>query len=359
MRISNIMLSLTVILLAAVVVAADDKKGAAVEDGKYTVSAKAGIVSVITGNVTFKRGKDGWQTLVEGVDLKADDAIKTSSTGRVEILLNPGTYLRIGENSEVVFSDLNYYRLKISLLSGSAILEAGVVDSAIKMTTPQYVFTVARTGVYRFNVDASGISEMLVRKGKINIAGVEIKDGKKVVVDNAPPSVLAFDKKAEDSFDMWSKDRAKTIIAANKKLNDNRMRSSLNGGFGNSYWIYDPFFRSYTFLPGWNGFSSPYGGNYSHCNPNGNQWWGNNGGNRNWSGGNSSGGSPGGYVGGGRSTGGSTGGSTSGGGSSTGNPGGGGHAGGSLGLGGRSETPHVSPPPSAPHGGSGGKIRDN
>lgn len=360
MRISKITLSIWFLLIAAVVVSADDKKKVSVDDGKYTVSAKAGIVSIITGNVTFKRGKDDWQTLIEGDELKSNDAIKTSATGRVEILLNPGTYLRIGENSEVVFPDLNTYRLKISLLGGSAILEAGIVDVPIKMTTPQYVFTVARTGVYRFNVDANGISEMLVRKGKINVAGAEIKDGKKVVVDNAPPAILAFDKNVEDSFDTWSKERAKTIIAANKKLSNDRIRSSslLMSGFSNSLWIYDPWMRGYTLLPGWNGFSSPYGGSYSHCHPNAHSWGGYNGGNRNWSGGgnNSGGSSSGGSSGGSRSNGGNTGGGTT-----TGNGGGssGGHAGGSLGLGGRSETPHVSPSPPAPHVTGGGKIRDN
>ncbi len=367
MRISRITLSLLFILIAAFAVSADDKLKGSVDDGKYTVSAKAGIVSIITGNVTFRRGKDDWQTLVEGDELKTDDAIKTSATGRVEILLNPGTYLRIAENSEVAFTDLSNFRLKVNLLTGSAILEAGVVDISIKMTTPQYVFTVARTGVYRFNVDGNGKSEMLVRKGKMSIAGVEIKEGKKVVVDNAPPSILAFDKNVEDSFDTWSKVRAKTIIAANKKLSDERMRTSLaRSGFANSYWIYDPFFRSYTFLPGWNNFSSPYGGNYSHCHPNANGWAGHHGGNHGWSGGsNGSGGSSGGYAGGSRSNGGNTGGNTGGGtsGGSTnsggGSSSGGGRAGGSLGLGGRSETPHVSPPPAAPHVTGGGKIRDN
>jgi hypothetical protein len=354
MRIPKITLSLLFILIAAFAALADDKKKDAVDDGKYTVSAKAGIVSIITGNVTFKRGNDDWQTLVEGDELKSNDAIKTSPTGRVEILLNPGTYLRIAENSEVVFSDLSNFRLKVSLLGGSAILEAGIVDVSLKMMTPQYVFTVARTGVYRFNVEASGKSEMLVRKGRMSIAGAEIKDGKMVVVDNAPPSILAFDKNREDSFDTWSKERAKTIIAANKKLSNDRMRSTLmRTSFSSSYWVYDPWMRGYTFLPGWNGFSSPYGGSYSHCHPYANSWSGYNGGGG-WSGngssGNSTGGSSGGYAGGTRSNGGNTsGGGTAGSGGAT----GGRVSGGSPSMGSRSESPQV------PRVSGGGKIRDN
>ncbi|MEW6126608.1 MAG: FecR domain-containing protein [Acidobacteriota bacterium] len=294
MRIGRLTLSLLIIFSAALVVLADDKKKSIPDEGLYTVSAKAGIVSIISGDVTFKRDASDWQTLIEGDDLKPNDMIKTGATGRAEILLNPGTYLRIGENSEVVFPDLSNFRLQVNLLKGSAILEAGLIDVSLRMKTPQYVFTIAQSGIYRFNVDPNGKSEMLVRKGKIKVAGAEVKSGKIVSIDNAPPTIQKFDKKVEDTFDTWSKDRARTIIAANRKLSKDRMRSSLRSAHFNGLWVYDPFFRSYTFLPGWNGFNSPYGGSYSFYNPYYNPWaynGNNNGNNGGWNGGGNTGGS--------------------------------------------------------------------
>lgn len=294
MRVGRITLSVLIIFSAALVGLADDKKKKSIPDeGLYTVSAKAGIVSIISGDVTFKRDASDWQTLIEGDELKPNDAIKTGATGRAEILLNPGTYLRIAENSEVVFPDLSNFRLQISLQKGAAILEAGLVDLLLKVKTPQYVFTVAKSGIYRFNVGENGKSEMLVRKGKIQVAGTEVKSGKLVAIDNAPPTIQKFDKDAEDSFDTWSKDRAKTIIAANRKLSRDRMRSSLSSVHFNGLWVYDPFMRSYTFLPGWNGFNSPYGGSYSFYNPYYNPWnyynGNGNGNNGGWNGGSNTG----------------------------------------------------------------------
>jgi hypothetical protein len=274
MRLSKITLLIMAILLSAIAVAADKKKAASSEDQSlYVVSAKSGVVSIIDGEVTFKRGTSVWESLLEGDELKAGDVIKTGATGRVEILLNPGTYLRIAENSEFAFPDLASFKLKLSLLKGTAILEASVIDVSIKFTTPQYMFTITRDGLYRFNATDDGKSEVMVRKGRIIVAGAEIKEGKKVVIENGPPAILPFDKKVVDNFDTWSKTRAQTIIATNKQLSNSRMKNSLVAGFSRGAWVYDPWARSYTFLPGWGGFSSPYGFSYRTCNP---YWYNNN-----------------------------------------------------------------------------------
>jgi hypothetical protein len=291
MRYMKINLLLVVILLSAISVAAEDKKKTSSSDDQslYIVSAKSGVVSLIDGDVTLKRGTSAWETLLEGDELKAGDVIKTGTTGRVEILLNPGTYLRIAENSEFAFPDVSAFRLKLNLLIGTAILESAIVDLPIKFNTPQYAFNITQSGLYRFRATPEGRSELMIRKGRVLVAGAQIKEGKKVVVENGPPTIVSFDKKAEDDFEMWSKTRARTIIAANKQLSNSRVKNSLASGFYSNAWIYDPFSRTYTFLPGWGGLSSPYGFGYSRCNPywnsgpygyaNGNNGWGNNGNN--------------------------------------------------------------------------------
>ncbi|MBI3654658.1 MAG: FecR domain-containing protein [Acidobacteria bacterium] len=314
MKILKISWLLAVLFIAAVSVSADDKKNKSVADENlYVVSAKSGVVSLIDGDVSVKRGNAEAQPLLEGEDLKSGDVIHTGNAGRVEILLNPGTYLRLAENSEFAFPNLAPFKLKLNLVVGTAILEASVIDVAIQFNTPHQHFTLTREGLYRFNANRDGTSELMVRKGKVAVAGSEVKEGKKLVVSNGRQSLVAFDKKAEDDFDNWSKARARTLIAANKQLSNRRMKNSLTAGLFASAWVYDPFTRTYTFLPGWDGFSSPYGFRYSTCNPywyynpygysNGNgggYWGGNPGGGHTSGGGNTSGG--GGNTGGGRGT---------------------------------------------------------
>ncbi len=304
---------LTIFALVLGVGAQERKKLSAEESGKYVVSAKAGIVSIVDGDVMVKSGKEDWRPLLEGDELKPADIIKTGADGRIEILLNPGSYLRMAENSQLNFKTLTSFNLQMRLANGTAILEASAVDTAIKFATPQYEFKITRAGLYRFTADASGHSALLIRKGKVTVAGADVKDGKKVIVaSNAPPAIQAFDKKAEDSFDTWSKTRAKTILAANKQLSDKRMRASLlSSASYRGLWVYDPWARLYTFLPGSWGFNSPYGGGYSRCNP----YWYNNptynwGGNGGWGNGSGTGNGSGIGSGSGTGSGGATGGGT-------------------------------------------------
>src|SRR4029079_15405456 len=100
--------------------------------GRYVVSAKAGIVSIIDGEVSVKSDKGDWRPLLEGDEVKPADLVKTGVTSRIEILLNPGTYLRIAENSQLNFKAVTSVNLQMRLMSGAAILEAGVIDTAIK-----------------------------------------------------------------------------------------------------------------------------------------------------------------------------------------------------------------------------------
>jgi hypothetical protein len=169
-------------------------------------------------------------------------------------------------------------------------------------------FSIIQNGIYRFNVDADGKAQVLVRKGKVLLAGEVVKDGKKIVVaDGASPLITAFDKKAEDSFDTWSKTRAATVIAANRKLSDRTMKRSLSAGIANNVWLYDPLFGGFTFLPYGSGYNSPYGYGYHRSNPYCDPWRNSNGGHYgNGTVGGNSGGNSGGHIGGGGTSSGSS-----------------------------------------------------
>ena len=189
-------------------------------------------------------------------------------------------------------------------------------------------------------------------------------------MEGGAPLVSKFDKKIETNFDLWSEGRAKTLLAANRRLSNNRLKTLLNGFSVSSMWLYDRGLGYCTFLPGWGGFSSPYGGGYSRCNPYG-YWYP-------WSPGyntyNSGGGRR--QVGNGNNGGGTTagsGGTNRGGGGTVGrpsapNPGGGGRGRGAgdmprmperSGMGGTGGLPSMPSQPAEPSSGSGRVRRNN
>jgi hypothetical protein len=327
--------ALAAIFLAATLARAQERKPLSTEEqSQYVVSAKAGVVNIVEGEVSFVRGGKA-DMLIGGDTLRAGDSVKTGRDGRTEILLNPGSYLRLSANSEFIFSDTRISLLELELTKGSAIIEASVIVDAITVVTPQGEFPLVNGGLYRFNVGENGSSEIIPRKGKLLAGGVVVKEGKKATIGTGGAAITPFDKKVEDDFDLWSKERARVIVAANKKLSNRALRRSTSLSMSGNAWIFNPFTGYYTFLPGFWGIASPYGYGYNSCNPY--THWRNR--HPDYTGGG------GGYIGGGSGRGGSTGGST----------------GRSSGTGsvGRGSSAGVSPRPSAPPSRSGGRARDH
>lgn len=267
MKLNKIAYALTAIFLIAASAQAQERKTLSNdEQSQYVVSAKAGIVNIAEGDVSYERGGKVDMLIASDV-LRPGDVVRTGRNGRAEILLNPGSYLRLSTNSEFSFSDTTIHMLELKLLKGSAIIEASVIEEAITVITPQGKFPLVNGGLYRFNVGANGSSEIITRKGKAEVGGVMIKEGKKAMITVGAPVITSFNKKSEDDFDIWSRDRAKIIVAANNKLSNRALRRNTSLSMSGNAWIFNPFWGTYTYLPGYWGIYSPYGYGYNRCSP--------------------------------------------------------------------------------------------
>lgn len=272
MRYCRIALFLLVILASASAGRAQEHEPLAeIDQNQYVVSAKAGLVNIVDGAASVRRFKPFAmpEMLISGDELETGDIVSSGQNCHAEILLNPGCYLRLGEHSEFVFlfDDLSHEN-RIRLLRGSAIIEVSAIDNFMVVEAPQGSFSIVRTGLYRFDVAADGKADVVVRKGLVLIGRTDIKQGKRAtVVDGGAPVIASFHKNEVDELDDWSKERARTLIAANKKLSKRSMKGNLAVGFVSNTWIYDPLSGFYTFLPYTGGFASPYGWGYSVCNP--------------------------------------------------------------------------------------------
>ena len=235
----------------------------------YVVSAKAGVVNIVEGDASVFRAQPFAvpEMLISGDELKPGDTVKTGAHGRVEILLNPGCYLRLGDASQFgFFFDDSSSRIK--LVRGSVLIEASAIDDTMVVDTPNTKFEIDRIGLYRINVADGSKSEIVVCKGLALVGGVRIKEGREAIVESGAPVIAKMDKRDVDALDDWSKTRAKALIATNSSLSRRGIKSTYGiASINNNAWIYDPFSRCYTFLPFTGGFSSPYGWGYDIVNP--------------------------------------------------------------------------------------------
>src|ERR1044072_9288243 len=81
----------------------------------------------IEGDVQHLRGSDK-APLALSHTLENGDMIQAGDSGRAEILLIPGCYLRLDHNTRISLLDLTPDNLKLKLWSGSAILEVAMID---------------------------------------------------------------------------------------------------------------------------------------------------------------------------------------------------------------------------------------
>lgn len=273
------LISLLTLLVASLIVAIPFS-AAAQNREKFIISARAGGINAVTGRAAVRaHGSGDWQQVTSKDDLETGDVLSTGFDGRVEMLLNPGSFLRIGENSEIELVDNSLENLDIHLVRGTAIVEVTGADDTellINITTPHTRMAIVRRGLYRVNVVPGDATELIVRKGRVMLerSHTKVKGGDKVIFSDNSFSVAKLKKsdKKRDDLEVWSKGRAETLAQANNRLSSRNVltlmasyRSSWwqsNFGGRNGFWLYDAIGGCYTFFPFAYGWGSPYGTSY-------------------------------------------------------------------------------------------------
>src|SRR5215470_9301992 len=121
---------------------------------QFIVSTKAGVVNYVQGASTVKAATTA----------PAGKEIATGPGGAVELLLNPGSYLRMGENTRVVLDKVELYDIAVHILGGSAIIESNgfTKELPLAVTTGNMKMEIIKDGIYLF---ADG--KVIVVDGKI------------------------------------------------------------------------------------------------------------------------------------------------------------------------------------------------
>ena len=230
------------------------------------ISAHSGVVHYVEGEVTID-GTGIHPRFAEFPDLK-DGQVLAAEEGRVEVLLTPGVFLRLAENSSVRMISNSLTDTRMEVVSGSALVEAGELlpNNAVTFETHGVRIGIPKKGLYR--IDAGG-ARLQVYDGQAIVSSasenITAKKGHEIALDGATLTDEKFDVKATDPFYRWSARRAEYIAAANitaaRVESNSKYRSGYAGG-GASTWNWNPWFGMFTFVPAsgiyWSPFGSPF-----------------------------------------------------------------------------------------------------
>ena len=246
--------------------------------GQSAISAHSGMVHYVEGTVLL----DDQQVdpkFGEFPEVKNDQVLKAEE-GRAEVLLTPGVFLRLAENSSFRMLSNRLSDTAIEVLSGSVMFEVDELlkDNAITVKYKDATVALTKDGLYRVEADPARLK---VYEGAAQVIygtkTVEAHKGHQVALDD---TLLAssFDAKDTDSFYRWASRRSEYVAAANVSSARSAGCSSSfaasttncsgglgNYGYGSPYgnpygmWSWNPYFGMFTYLPGAGFGYNPFG----------------------------------------------------------------------------------------------------
>src|SRR5579864_3707508 len=118
---------------------------------QYVISAHSGVVQYVEGTA-YLNDNQVEPKVGQFPDLKENQVFRTEE-GRAEILLTPGVFLRLGENSSIRMLSNRLTNTRIEVLSGSAMIECNDVpkDNSIEVIYKSSAVRLDKEGLYRID----------------------------------------------------------------------------------------------------------------------------------------------------------------------------------------------------------------
>ena len=223
------------------------------------MTARPGTINYVEGQVSLDgRALNASQTGY--VPLEPNQMLSTIN-GKAEILLSPGVFLRIGDNSTVRMVSPELSEPQIELVRGEAMIEVDWMpkDQRVGVLERGSQAWITTRGLYRFDSDAGKVA---VIDGKIEVTENDQKrefgKGKEVTLTAAKLQPESFDRKAEDDLYRWSNVRSGYLAEASLDTAQKYYVGG-NGPYWNVGWYWDPYYAFWSWMPYDGYFWSPFG----------------------------------------------------------------------------------------------------
>jgi uncharacterized membrane protein YgcG len=183
-----------------------------------------------------------------------------TANGKVEMLLTPGVFVRVGSNSDIRMVSNGLANPTIEVVRGEAMIEVDQQVTGAQIDVLQHAATasILKYGLYRFDGDQGRIEVLdgrlrVAENGQTKVLG----KGREALINGQPLKTIGFDPKAEDELYRWSSVRSAYLAEANTVT-----AQSIYNGYGQFWgadWYWDPYFDLWSWLPGDGFFYSPFG----------------------------------------------------------------------------------------------------
>ncbi|WP_348266335.1 FecR domain-containing protein [Edaphobacter paludis] len=226
--------------------------------------ASPGTLNYVEGQASIE-GRPLSRRAVGRTEMQPGQVIATAN-GKAEILLTPGIFLRLGDDSTVQMVSPDLTHTEFRLERGRANVEVDQIykQNVVLIDLPNGQAQLLQHGLYAFDANNSTVrvfdGKAAVYPGQnlqSNIKPIEVKGGRQLALNGELVKPQRFDKDQakNDPLYQWSSLRSAYLGDANINL---ASEYAGYGGFSPGwYWAGGPF--GYTWLPGDGLFWSPFG----------------------------------------------------------------------------------------------------
>lgn len=224
-------------------------------------SAVPGTLNYVEGQVAVA-GQVVTSHSVGLVQLEPNQVLETQQ-GRAEILLTPGVFLRVGNNSAVRLVSPDLANTRVEVLRGQAIVEVTELfkDNNLWVMMDGSSTRLDKQGLYAFNAD-NQLVQVFDGQATVeqNDRQKELGKGKELAL-NGNWKVAHFDTKAQadqNSLYAWSNLRSEYEAEASMQSARNIFVAGWPYWYGPG-WYWNPYWDMYGFIPGDGIWYSPFG----------------------------------------------------------------------------------------------------
>jgi hypothetical protein len=222
--------------------------------------AQPGAVNYIEGNVTVN-GQAVTNSSVGSALVNPGEVLQTTQ-GKAEMLLTPGVFARLDDNSALRMVSSSLVNTEVELQRGRAMVEVDMVSKENRLLVLVNGFTtqLEKNGIYQFDANNPSVA---VYDGKAvvqaNDKTVELSKGQELALNaNAKLKAHKFDRNANSELYAWSKLRSQYMAQANASSAQVIYAYNPWWWYGTG-WYWNPWFSSWAFVPGGGYFYGPFG----------------------------------------------------------------------------------------------------
>jgi len=220
--------------------------------------ARPGSLNYVEGQASLE-GQSLGPEAIGKTELHAGQSLETQA-GKAELLLTPGVFFRLGDNSSATMISLTLTNTELRLDKGEATVEAAELhpENNVVIAEGAAKTRLSKTGFYDFDAEHD-IVRVYQGEANIEVNGHNIKvENDHQLAFNAGASMTPekFNKQQDqDDLYRWSSLRSSYLAEANV----DRAQDHQEGYWYGAGWDWDPYYAAYTFIPGDGIFYSPFG----------------------------------------------------------------------------------------------------